>query len=636
VIALTGFAIYRYRETRAMTLAQFFELRYSRRFRVFAGLLAWVSGVLNYALFPAVGARFIVYYGGLPPEVDLFFFRGPTFAVVMAVFLTVAVVIVTLGGQLTTMVADCVASIYSYAMYAVVVIAILCLFSWSQMKEALLARPAGESMLNPFDTGRLQDFNVFYVAVGLLASVYGIMSWQGSQGYNAAAASPHEQKMGKVLGVWRTGLSLLMVVLLAMAAYTYLHHPAYTAGAAAVEAELVSQINLDSEATTATIRDQMRVPVAIKHFLPVGVTGAFFAVMIFLMVTTDTTYLHSWGSIFVQDVVMPIYGKPVTPRQQMWLLRGSIIAVAVFAFFFSLFFGQVTYILMFFALTGSIWLGGAGAVILGGLYWRKGTSAGAWCGMIVGSSLGAGGFLVTQFWADPIYPYLAAHHAESLDVFTRSLTALGDALPFVQWEVTPARFPITGQEVYFLTMVAATTSYGVVSWLTCRESFNIDRMLHRGAYRHADDAAPAEHALVAPARPLKNWKRVLLGFDEQFTRGDRVLSSAVFIYSMGLFAVFIGVIVWDRLVHRLGDDGWAAYFWIMNVCFTLAVGLVTSVWFTIGGVRDLRRMFRKLASMERNLLDDGRVVGRTNAEDLDFVPETDQDQKPPDVGRREP
>ncbi|HAU39161.1 MAG TPA: hypothetical protein DCX07_15780 [Phycisphaerales bacterium] len=609
IIALTGFVAYRFRETRAMTLAQFLEIRYSRRFRVFAGLLCYVSGVLNYAIFPAVGARFLLHYGGLPQVMALGGLHISTFALLMAAALAVALVVVLTGGQITTMVTDCAQGLFSYVVYAILVAAILMLFDWGQIAEALSNQPPGKSLLNPLDMSGMTDFNVFFILSGIFANFYSAGSWQGTAAYNAAALNAHEQKMARILGTWRTGLGGLVVVLLAVAAYTFMNHPDFAAGAQQVRDELTTRIHLDNPATTETIRNQMLVPVAIKHFLPIGVTGAFYALMVFLMVSTDTTYLHSWGSILVQDVVLPFRKKPFTPRQQIWLLRLSIAAVAVFAFFFSFFFSQVQYILMFFSLTGAIYMGGAGAVILGGLYWKRGTAAGAWSAMIVGTGLAGASFLLQGYWERPIYPWLLQHAPGLLDAFRTSLEGLSRALPFVAWEWSPTRFPITGRELAFLTMITSLASYMGVSLATCRRPFNIQRMLHRGEYRRL--LPPEEQR---ETKILTGW-RAILSIDKRFNRWDRLVAWAALGWTLLQLAFFFVAMLWNMLISRWSNSAWADFFLWTNVILLIVVGVITTIWFFIGTVIDLRKFVQRLKLLQRNVLDDGRVVDHQSVAD---------------------
>lgn len=556
IITLTGFVIYRYRETRAMTLAQFFEMRYSRKFRIFAGFLAATAGIINFGIFPAVAGRFFVYYCGLPEYVGPI----PTFAIVMLVFLGSALLFVLLGGQLTILVTDCVQGLFAYAMYLIVAMTLLYLFSWHQITSALMSAPEKQSLLNPFKTSEMADFNIWFVLIGIFAGIYGLMAWQGTSGFNCSAASAHEQKMGGILGNWRGLVFEVMQTLLAICALTYMTNHDFAAGAASVRAAVAN-------ISDPQIQTQMTVPLALSHFLPIGIKGVFAALMFFLACTNDVSYLHSWGSIVVQDVVMPLRKKPLSPKAHLALLRWSITGVTIFAFCFSLFFKQTQYIYMYFALTGAIFLGGAGSVIIGGLYWKKGTTAGAWSGMIVGSSLAVGAFLAPFFWK-PLFG---------------------------------TDFPINGQYMAGISMGSAILTYVLVSLATCRQDFNLNQMLHRGQYAVDESGRPAPK----PDAPPRTWK-AFLGIDENFTKGDKILATALFCWSMGWFSVFAVISIWN-LISVWPDKWWANYWYITGIILPLVLGVVTSIWFTIGSARDLRLVFVRLANLKRDSHDDGSV-----------------------------
>lgn len=679
LMLLTGYCIYRYRETRAMTMGQFFEMRYSRSFRIYAASLQSLSGVVNYAIFPAVGARFLIYYCDFPLTLNLFGWIFPTFALVMALFLSAAVIIVSLGGQITIMVTDCILGILSYPLYAIVVIALLVRFSWSgDMAPTLLDRPAGESMLNPFDIDKLRDFNLFYILVGLFSNVFNRMAWSGTQGYNAAAMNAHEQKMGAVLGTWRAGFQTMMIVLLAVAGYTYMNNDRFAEQATEARQQLtwkaandVAQepefdevkreirqyldtgemspdlvawsseehfedkdeneplrdmvkealASRDKSAgqTFGAIHDQMRVPIALRNILPIGVTGVFCALCIFLLISTDTTYMHSWGSIIVQDIMLPIRGRAFTAQQQLKLLRLIIAGVAVFAFFFSLIFAQVDYILMFFAITGAIWLGGAGPCIVGGLYWRRGTSAGAFATLTAGSMLAVGGIVAQKTWVKHIYPWLEA--TGRLPGVSRIVEGLSRPLePYVEWRVLPDKFPINSQEIYFIAMLVGVILYVTISLLTGTESFNMERMLHRGKYRREGEV----EIIHEPVTWMTAYQKIL-GINSEYTRGDRILAWSVFLYSMLWgFGSFVVITAWNTITPW-PDSWWAEWFKVYNLVVPGIIAVVSTVWFSIGGTIDLKRLFRRLEEKEDNLLDDGRVIGHVSADDVKHVDEVEHE-----------
>jgi SSS family solute:Na+ symporter len=422
---------------------------------------------------------------------------------------------------------------------------------WGQVVEGLMTAPRGASLLNPYQASQVPDFNFWYFLIGIVGVVYTWMSWQGTQGYNASAKSAHEARMAWVLYAWRIIPQTLVLLVIAVVAYAVLHHPDFTAQAGAANAVI-------SGAGAPMIQSQLRVPVVLTQILPPGMMGAFTWVMLATALTCKSAYMHSWGSIFVQDILIPVRGRPLAPAQHLWALRGSILFVACFTLVFSVLFQQSQAIFLFFAITGAIFAGGSGAVIIGGLYWKRGTTAAAYTAMILGATISVGGIILLQ--------------------------------------VRPG-FPVNGQWFWGIAMVAASAGYVLVSLLGRGVGADLDRLLHRGAF-----ALPSEAVQPGDLPPVGLRA---LGMGPEFTRTDRFIYVATYAWIFLWFAVFVvGTLL--NVGRDVGDAPWAR-FWQVFLVSQLVAGVVVLVWFGAGGLRDLRRMLRALRGLERDDLDDGFV-----------------------------
>jgi len=551
LITVTGFVIYRFRETRCLTLAEFFERRYSRRFRVFMGLLAFLSGIVNFGIFPAVGARFFIHYIGLPGTLQFGTLHVGTYPAVMAVLLLTALFFVFSGGQVAVIITDFVQGIFVNLVFLAIVLFLLATVSWEQIFVALGTAPVDASLINPFRTSHVQDFNFWYFLIGTIGVVYVVMSWQGTQGYNASATSAHEAKMGAVLSNWRGLPQTLFLLVVPIVAYTVLHHADFAAESAIVAERMAA-------AESETIANQLRVPLVLTQLLPTGLLGAFAAVMLTAFISTHDTYLHSWGSIFVQDVVMPLRGRPFSPKAHMRALRLSIVGVALFIFLFSILFQQSQYIFLFFAITGAIFAGGSGAVLIGGLYWDRGTTAAAWAAMITGSTIAVSGIVVHQLVED---------------------------------------FPINGQVFWGIAMAASTLVYISVSLLGPVRRYDLADLLARGAA--AGDPEPER--IGQP--PAKGWRA--LGLGPNASRVDRLIYLVTYIWIGTWTLVFAAGTIWN-LTHDVSDADWRR-FWEFYVALQVVVSGAVILWFTAGGLRDLKQMLARLSVARRDASDDGWV-----------------------------
>ncbi|WP_309400127.1 sodium:solute symporter family protein [Cerasicoccus maritimus] len=679
IMGLTGYCVYRFRETRSLSIGQFLEMRYSRSLRIVAASLRTISEMVTNAIGPAVAANFFIYFLGLPHQLEVFGMALPTFALIVGGSLCLCMVVIWPGGRISLLISDAFQGLMSYPIFVIIAGYVFLHFGWDDtIAPVMVDRVSGESFINPFDIEKLRDFNIFALFVTIMGSILNKASWIGND-TTGSGRTPHEQKMAGILATWRSlyaWLMIMLVVVMIMAAMTHqkFANEAYDIRSAltqkvateavsdpstraelnaqiaslpkvvhqiGVDAPLSQESNIDTPyINTAqdvlggtpegnlefqkfrTLYHQMMLPVALRNILPIGIMGLFCLLMIMLLISTDDSRVFNASSTIVQDIILPFRKTPFTPKQHLLVLRMTSVAVCIFFFVVSIFFIQIDYILMFTVIMTALWLGGAGPIMIFGLYSRFGNTVGAFGSLIFGSGLSAVGLFMQRNWAETVFPWLSSHGwdvpvGNFLEWVSRPLN------PYVVWEMDAVKFPINSYELYFMAMVSGIAAYIIGSLLTQRKPYNLDRLLHRGIYDVAHENK--EPFKWTPRTAMKK----LIGITPEYTRGDRVIAWSVFgyaiVYKFGL--CFIGVLIWNAF-QPWPVEWWSNYYFITSMVVTAILGIVSTVWFLVGGVIDIRRLFRDLAERIDNPLDNGMVDGHVSLVDKEsFDTQNSDDEK---------
>ena len=396
-------------------------------------------------------------------------------------------------------------------------------------------------------------------------------------------------------------------------------------GKAAPSPELaaIQGANAKQAQKVRTLYGQMMMPVTLRQLLPTGVIGLFALLMLMLLISTDDSRIFNASSTWVQDVVLPFMKKAPTSRQHIMLLRWSSVAVAVFFFVVAVFFSQLDYINMFTQIMCAVWLGGGGTVMVFGLYSRFGNIVGAWCSIVFGCGFSLVGLILQRTWSAHVVPVLASHGwTEGVFHFFSKLAA--PLNPWVDWsfgfnsgestleqalQLFREKFFMNSAEIYGISMVLSVAAYCLGSWIALKcgwsKMFNLDKLLHRGEYADADEKA----RLAKAAKVKVSIFSRIIGIDQEYTRGDKIIAWSVFIYSIvyRLGIVFFGVLFWN-LVSPWPKIWWGTYYYVTSLIIPIIVGCVSTVWFLWGGIRDGIQLFKDLDKRVIDASDNGFVT----------------------------
>ena len=70
--------------------------------------------------------------------------------------------------------------------------------------------------------------------------------------------------------------------------------------------------------------------------------------------------------------------------------------------------------------------------------------------------------------------------------------------------------------------------------------------------------------------------------------------------------IFFAVLLYN-FKYGISAEAWAP-FWHFFIWMVVIIASLTAIWFTAGGLIDLKKMFRRLKTMKRDHFDDGELL----------------------------
>lgn len=382
-IGLTGFMVKGMRRSKAATVAEYYQMRYSRGVRLFGGLIIAIAGILNYGVFLQIEATFIRIVMGMPEAITLStstpgsgVWEIETVKIVMTTLLLVVLSYTLLGGMVSVVLTD-------YVQFIVLTIGFAAATWWVFTHEHVLGfqgmveavqthRP--EYGVNPF-IHKLAADGETWLGVGVLWILWqcmhwlGTNTWQTQQARTAASDSVETTRSMWILtSVNFFGRGVIPMV--------------WGIGAIAF---LSATMTAEDFAAVEHIEGM---PIFLSH-LPTGLIGFLMAGMLAALMSTHSSYLLAWSSVLTEDLFAPVMkivlGWTVPTGLRIWITRVFIVLIGAFILYFGLWFQVPASVWGYLAMTGTIYVAGSMTLVACGLYWKRANATGAYLGLLAGA-----------------------------------------------------------------------------------------------------------------------------------------------------------------------------------------------------------------------------------------------------------
>lgn len=365
-VGRTGFVIARLREYGVMTIPEYYEIRYSRRVRLLGGGILFVGGVLNMGIFLKFDGIFLSEVMG---------FGTDALALIMSVMMVAVVAYTVLGGMFSVVVTDFMQ--YLVLTLSMLVVTVVVMLNVDlRLISSVVTEQLGNAGYDPVSNPR---FGWTFIVWIFLSSLAAGALWQ--PGTSKALSSESPAVARKVF--WYTGLTFggrAMIPMFWGVAALAFFGPGEPAAAA--------------------------MPRLLGSLVPSGFLGLLVAGLLAASMSTYSSYLLAWSSVFTLDVVSSLRPQGISDRSKIWLTRCCAAVIGIFLLVFGLMYEIPETAFQYLYITGAMYVAGALGCVTAGLYWKRATTTGAYACLILGA-LAPAGFLLLERVRDELPSWMA-------------------------------------------------------------------------------------------------------------------------------------------------------------------------------------------------------------------------------------
>jgi SSS family solute:Na+ symporter len=337
VVGLTGFVIKPLRDAGVMTIPELFEKRFGQRIRWAAGVVIVLGGLLNMGVFLRTGGQFLVLVAGLDVR----------YLEVMMTALLIGVSVYTiLGGMLSVLVTDFMQFVVMSAGLIAVTILILVNVGWENMVSTVETH-YGAGGFNPFVN---ETMGWQYVLFNAMLNTAAVLTWQT---IIARVLAAKDTETGRKVYT-RTSFFFVCRFLI----------PGIW-GIAAL-------------ATLGPVANTLEaMPRYLSTAVPAGLMGLLIAAMLAADMSTDSSYMLTWGSVIYNDIMAPFRKKKWSEKKGLFWNRTIIAIIGIFLLLYGLWYPLKGDLWTYLGVTGTIYLASISVLLIAVCYWRRANSWGA-------------------------------------------------------------------------------------------------------------------------------------------------------------------------------------------------------------------------------------------------------------------